>query len=268
MSPMLDKSPEASITYGAADGVAMLTLNHAPRLNAMTHRMWLTIPELVSRAEADSSVRVIALTGAGDRAFSAGADISQFGEQRGDAAIGSYHQAVADGMDAVLKAAKPTVALIRGICFGGGCALALTCDVRLARADARFRVPAARLGLGYTYRNVEIMAAKLGMAATADILLSARILDAEDALRRGVAQCVWPKADYEAAAAGYLSMIADNAPLTLAAIKRALVELAEPESRRDEQAADRLVAACFASEDYLEGQTAFMEKRKPRFRGT
>jgi enoyl-CoA hydratase/carnithine racemase len=264
---MLDKSPDASITYNAADGVAMLTINHAARLNAMTHRMWLSIPALVARAVADPTIRVITLTGAGDKAFCAGADISQFGEQRKGASIATYHDAVEEGMEALLKAAKPTVALIRGICFGGGCALALTCDIRLARADARFRVPAGRLGLGYSYRNVETMVAKLGMAAVADILLSARILDAEDALRRAVVQRVWPRAEFEAGAADYLTMVAENAPLTLAAVKRALVELAEPESQRDKAAVDALVAACFASEDYLEGQTAFMEKRKPRFSG-
>lgn len=264
---MLDRSQDASITYDAADGVAMLTINHAARRNAMTHRMWLEIPPLVARALADPAVRVIAVTGAGDAAFCAGADISQFGEQRDMAEIDAYHQSVEDGMEALQGAAKPTVALIRGICFGGGCALALTCDVRLARADARFRVPAGRLGLGYSYRSVESMVAKLGMAATADIMLSAGILDAEAALRYGLAQRVWPQATFEAEAAAYLGMITENAPLTLAAIKRALVELAEPEGRRDKAAVDALVAACFASEDYQEGQTAFMEKRKPQFRG-
>ncbi|OYX82020.1 MAG: enoyl-CoA hydratase, partial [Azorhizobium sp. 35-67-5] len=150
---------------------------------------------------------------------------------------------------------------------GGGFGLALACDIRLARADARFRVPAARLGLGYGFEGVSLLARKLGPDATADILFSARILDASEAERLGVVAQVWSAETFADESGAYLDSVAANAPLTLMAAKAALVELAKPEATRDTGAVARLVTACFASADYKEGQAAFKEKRTPQFRG-
>lgn len=259
---------EPAVRYEAARGIARLTIDQPAKMNAMTYDMWASVPDLIRRAEADREVRVIVLEGAGDKAFCAGADISQFGEKRtGEEAVKAYDRAVGAGMDAVLTAAKPTIALIRGICFGGGCALALTCDIRFCTDDSRFRVPAARLGLGYGFDNIRMMIGKIGTAAVADILLSARILPAADAEKAGVVHRAHPRASFEAETGAYLDMVAANAPLTLAAIKRALVELARPEAVQDRSAVDALVAQCFDSEDYREGQKAFLEKRLPVFRG-
>lgn len=259
---------QPSVRYETAHGIATLTIDQPARMNAMTFDMWASVPGLVKRAEDDRSVRVIVVTGAGDKAFCAGADISQFGERRtGEEAVRAYDRAVAAGMAALHDAAKPTVAVICGICFGGGCAMALTCDLRLATADSRFRVPAARLGLGYGFSSVKMMVKKLGMGPVADILLSARILDATDAERAGLVHRVLPREAFEAGVKDYVGMIAANAPLTLAAIKRALVELAKPEAEQDAAAVDALVAKCFDSADYKEGQKAFLEKRLPDFRG-
>jgi len=262
------KADETSgILYAARNGIATLTISQPAKMNAMTYDMWLSLPGLVARAVGDATVRAIALTGAGEKAFCAGADISQFGDKRSGDATALYDAAVAAGMNAVLEAAKPTVAVIRGICFGGGNALALMCDIRLATADSRFRVPAARLGLGYDYANTEVLVRKLGISAVADIMLSASILDAALAERYGVLHRAWPRERFEAEAAAYLANIAANAPLTLKAIKAALVELTKPEASRDAAAVDALVAACFTSADYREGQAAFLEKRLPQFRG-
>jgi enoyl-CoA hydratase/carnithine racemase len=230
--------------------------------------MWRAIPALVRQAEADIAVRAIAVTGSGDRAFSAGADISQFGEQRtaGEAAE-AYEVAVADANAALAGAAKPTVALIRGICFGGGLALAMCCDMRLARADARFRIPAARLGLGYAFGNVRALVRRIGIDAAGELLFTAQIFDAAGALRLGVATRVLPADSFEADSEAFLAGLAENAPLTLMAVKRALIELSRPEAEQDGAAVDALVARCFASADYIEGQAAFAEKRTPRFRG-
>lgn len=256
------------VRYAARDGIATLTIDQPAKMNAMTLAMWQSVPGLIRRAEEDREVRAIVLTGAGDKAFCAGADISQFGEMRtGEAAVRTYDEAVDGGMAAVSSAAKPTVALIRGICFGGGCALALTCDLRLATDDSRFRIPAARLGLGYVFSGIRTMVQKLGPGATADILISARILSAADARHAGLVQQVHPRETFEAETQAYLGQIAANAPLTLAAIKRALVELARPETEQDADAVDALIAQCFDSADYKEGQKAFLEKRLPRFRG-
>jgi enoyl-CoA hydratase/carnithine racemase len=264
----MDTSTQPAIRYEAKDGVALLVIDQPAKMNAMTFDMWSSLPGLVARAEADDAVRVIAITGAGDRAFCAGADISQFGEKRSDGdAVDAYDRAVAAGNEALSRAAKPTVAVISGICFGGGFGLALCCDLRIASSDSRFRIPAARLGLGYGFSNVELLVRKLGMGPVADLLLSARILDAAEALRLGIANSVFESGAFRAEAASYLARIAANAPLTLKAIKRALVEMARDEAARDPGAVDALVAACFGSQDYREGQLAFREKRDPVFTG-
>ncbi|GGF63216.1 enoyl-CoA hydratase [Azorhizobium oxalatiphilum] len=256
------------LLYSSQNGLARIIISQPEKMNAMAFHMWSALPGLIARASADPAIRAIVLEGAGEKSFCSGADISQFGEKRSDPdAVAAYDTAVADGMRALAGASKPTVAVIRGICFGGGFGLALACDIRLARSDARFRVPAARLGLGYGYEGVTLIARKLGPDATADILFSARILDAAEALRLGVVGQVWGMETFAADSAAYLDLMGANAPLTLMAAKRALIELARPEAERTpEQVAD-LVTACFASADYREGQAAFKEKRQPQFTG-
>lgn len=261
-------SPTASVRYETEDGIARLVVDQPGKMNAMTYGMWASLPGHVARAEADPQIRAIVVTGEGSRAFCAGADISQFGDIRdGDAATRIYDDAYLDGCKALATASKPSVAVIRGICFGGGFGLAMSCDLRLARADSRFRVPAARLGLGYAFSGVEALVARLGLSATADLLLSARILAGEEALRMGVVNALWSEDSFENETADYLRRIATNAPLTLRAVKQALIALAQPEATRSTLAADAAVAACFSSTDYKEGQRAFREKREPAFTG-
>ena len=258
----------ATIRYEAADGIARLVIAQPAKMNAMSFEMWSMLPDCVARAEADPAVRAIVLTGDGECAFCAGADISQFGERRtGDEAVAAYELAVKAGNGALLNATKPTIAVIRGICFGGGLGLALACDLRFCAGGSRFRLPAARLGLGYPFSGVRLLAQKVGMPAAADIALSARILDAAEAERLGLVNKTWPAADFEAEIAAYLAQIAVNAPLTLQAMKRALLELARPEAEQDAAAVDALVQACFRSADYKEGQAAFRDKRDPKFLG-
>jgi enoyl-CoA hydratase/carnithine racemase len=256
------------LDYAAEGGLATITIHNPARRNAMTLDMWRALPDLAARADADPAIRAIVLTGAGDLAFCAGADISQFGEARGsEAAVAEYDRAVAAGDRALARAAKPTIAVIRGLCFGGGLGLAMACDLRLARAGARFRFPAARLGLGYGYDGVRTLVRQLGHAVAADLLFSARIVEDAEAERLGLVNRLWPATCFEAEAAGYLAGVAANAPLTLMTAKRALAELARDAAERDREAVAALVAACFRSADYREGQAAFREKREPVFRG-
>lgn len=258
----------ASVRYEAEHGIARLVLDQPEKMNAMTYEMWASLAGHVARAEADNTVRAIVVTGAGERAFCAGADISQFGEIRdGDAATRAYDDAYLSGCAALSNASKPSIAVIRGICFGGGVGLAMACDIRLARTDARFRVPAARLGLGYAYDGVAALVTRLGLGTTADLLFSARIVAAHDALRMGVVNVLCGQDDFEREAAEYLDRVAANAPLTLRAVKQALVALGQPEATRNTAAAEAAVAACFSSADYKEGQRAFKEKREPAFTG-
>jgi enoyl-CoA hydratase/carnithine racemase len=257
-----------AILYAVSGAQARITLSNPARHNSMTLGMWQELPNAVARAVADDAVRIIVVTGAGEKAFCAGADISQFGETRSsESAVAIYNEAVAAANAALANAAKPTIALIRGICFGGGFGLAMSCDLRLATEDSRFRIPAARVGLGYGYAGIDALVRKIGMAGVAELLLSARIFDSADAQRYQILHRIWPRADFEAGAEGYLGDMAGNAPLTLQAVKRALIELSRPEAEREPAAADALVAKCFASLDYKEGQQAFLEKRPPVFRG-
>ncbi len=256
------------LTYEIQTNIATIIVDRQAKLNVMNYAMWADLPELVARAQADKDVRLVVLTGRGDRAFCAGADIAEFGQRRSSAAqAADYDRQVAACLERLLQVEKPTVALIRGLCFGGGLALALACDLRFVRADARFRIPAARLGLGYSTTGIRTMVGRLGFGPSADLLYSARSFDAVEAQRFGIANRLWDTTTFEAESAAALAEIASNAPLTLQAVKRTFAELMRPEAMRDLGAADRLVEACFASEDYREGQKAFLERRNPIFRG-
>jgi enoyl-CoA hydratase/carnithine racemase len=258
----------ADLIYEAGDGIARITINRPAKLNAMTGAMWAALPELVAQADSDETVRAIVVTGAGDQAFCAGADILQFGEQRGgEADAGRYDGAYLAACASLAHVGKPTVAVIRGICFGGGFGLAMSCDIRLAQDNARFRVPAARLGLGYAYEGVAMLVAKLGHSAVADLMLSARIVDSEEALRAGIISARFSDAAFTSGVEDYLVNLAANAPLTMRAVKLALSELLKPAAARDIAAANTAVAACQVSDDYREGQAAFREKRLPVFTG-
>lgn len=257
---------EGTITYGVEGHIARLAIAQERRRNALSLAMWKALPDLMARAAEDANVRLVVISGAGRIAFSSGADISEFATVRSTPReVEAYEQAVGAAMDAVLRHPKPVIAAIRGICFGGGMEVAMCCDLRLADEAARFRMPGAQLGLGYAYDAVALLKERLGAAATSDILFSGREIAASEALALGVVQKVFASDEFETRTSAYQQRIARNAPLTLVAVKRALIELAKPHGKADRAAIDKLVAACFASRDYEEGRTAFREKREPLF---
>ena len=258
----------AVIRSNCAGGVCRLVISQPGRRNAISYDMWRSIAFLVHAAEADATVRVIVVEGEGPQAFSSGADISQFADQRaGGASARSYEYAVASAMEALASASKPTVALIRGLAFGGGLGLAMCCDIRLAPENARFSIPAARLGIGYAFSGVELLVSRIGVSAAADILLSARTFDGREAERLGVLTKAWDAEGFEGAAKSYIDAMAQTAPLTLRALKLALIECSKAPHERDRAAVAALVDACMHSADYLEGQAAFRERRTPKFNG-
>ena len=248
--------------------VGWVIFSNPTKFNAVSHDMWTALPQVIAAFDADPEVRMIVITGDGDKAFISGADISQFEKARGSAeAQAVYNQAVIDAYEAPVRCSKPVVAKIRGICMGGGLGLAAACDVRIAAEDAVFRMPAARLGLGYNFTGITRFVQLLGQANTADIFFSARKFGAADALGMGFVNRVVPVADLDREVDAYCELLVENAPLTIAAAKFAIRQTGLDAGARDLEQVGRMIETCFNSEDYREGRKAFMEKRKPNFSG-
>ena len=248
--------------------IGWVIFNNPDRHNATSFEMWQALPIVLDAYVKDPSVRAIVFRGVGEKAFSAGADISQFKEKRSSPeAVAAYNEAADTANRALRECPKPTIAMVQGYCIGGGTAVAVGCDIRIAADNAKFGVPAAKLGLGYRFDGIKRLASIVGPAFTAEIFFSARQFTADEALRMGLVNRVVPVADIERYTADFAATIGANAPMTIAAVKRSLIELQKDPSERDLDACQGMVDACFASEDYKEGQAAFMEKRKPQFKG-
>jgi enoyl-CoA hydratase/carnithine racemase len=283
--------------------VGTIVFDHQARRNAMSLDMWRQVPPLCEDLQADREIRVVVLRGAGETAFVAGADISQFqrmGDSDGDsnseansdsAADGNseansnsaansddgsasgrpggdrYDRATGEAFGAIAELAKPVVALIHGFCIGGGLAIAAAADIRYAADDARFGLPPARLGVGYSAAGIATLVDLLGPAVTKEIIYTADWYDAETALRWGLVNAVVPKAELDRFVAERAATIAGRAPLSQLAAKLAVADhLRSPEHRRADTVR-AAIAACATSDDYEEGVAAFLEKRRPVFRG-
>lgn len=248
--------------------VTTLVISNPARMNAMSRDMWVQLAEGIRAADADPAVRVVVLRGEGEKSFVSGADISQFEKMRSSAdAQAEYEKAVNAGYNAPVNCSKPVVAAIRGICIGGGLGLAAACDVRICSDDTIFRMPAGRMGLGYSPSGVRRFVAMIGAANTTDLFMSARKFGAAEAQRMGFVSQVHSPDKVDTAVAEYVQMVAENAPLTLAAAKFSIREALKDPADRDTERALNMVKACFDSQDYREGRTAFMEKRVPQFQG-
>lgn len=247
--------------------IAWIVASNPERMNAFTAGMWAKIPEHVRRADADASVRVIVLRGAGTRAFSAGADISEFETARSGANAADYDRLNHEAFSALLAARKPVIAMIHGFCLGGGLGIAACADIRLADPKAQFTIPAAKLGLGYNPRWVPPLLSLAPPAFIKEMLFTGRRFSADEALRIGLINRLVETEDLEAQVRALALEIGANAPLTIAAAKMTVDELVRHPESPDTEALDGAVKACFDSADYAEGRRAFLEKRKPVFSG-
>lgn len=252
-----------------ADGaIGWVTFNNPERHNAVSLEMWQGLGDALETFQGDPAVRVVVMKGAGTKAFVSGADISEFDSRRASAEQKQeYGQITARGNRWLRQLEKPLLAMVRGYCIGGGLAIALNADVRIATPGSRFGIPAARLGLGYDYGGVAALARLVGPSVARDILFSARLLDADEALRVGLINRIVPDESLEAEVRAYAETIAANAPLTVRAAKAAVNEWERDPANRNHASVEALVNACFDSEDYREGRRAFAEKRRPSFRG-
>jgi enoyl-CoA hydratase/carnithine racemase len=246
--------------------VGWLVFNNPERRNAVSVDMWEAIPRVLDEFEADPRIRVIVLAGAGDKAFVSGADISQFEKQRSSEDAVQRYEELAEGAQARLQACdKPVIAMIRGYCLGGGLNIAALCDLRIAADDARFGIPAAKMGLGYRASSMKNLVDIVGAAFAREIMITARQFSAAEAKEMGLANRVVPVADLESFTKKLCEEIAGNAPLTMRAAKRIIREVVK--TTYDAAKCKAWAKECFDSEDYKEGRKAFMEKRKPAFKG-
>tara|TARA_R110002051_G_C8764503_1_gene502292 strand:- start:3009 stop:3809 length:801 start_codon:yes stop_codon:yes gene_type:complete len=265
---MTNTAIEPAVIKSETGTVATLTLRNPERRNAMTQAMWSALTNAALELANRSDIRVVIIRGDGNVAFASGADISEFGEaRRSSKQAEAYHATVQKALDAIEAIPYPVIAQISGFCVGAGTAIALACDLRYLDASARFGIPAAKLGIGYSPPWIDRLAQIVGHSTAAEILMSARLFDAEKALRCGFANEVLPVDELDSFVSERAGLFSANAPLTLRAAKTCLSELSKPEHIRDWSAVVGAAQRCVDSRDYQTALKAFAEKRTPEFLG-
>jgi enoyl-CoA hydratase/carnithine racemase len=250
------------------DGIGLITFNQPEKRNAMSVEMWVGLGEILDEFAEDSSVRVVILSGAGNKAFVSGADISQFDKLRSNAdAQQEYDRMTGVGRKKFQAFPKPTIARIRGYCLGGGLAIAMQTDLRIAAVDSEFGIPAARLSIAYAFDGLRNLVNLVGPAHARMILYTGKRIDAVEAQRIGLINRMVSDEDLNETVLDIARTIADNAPLSVAASKLTINEVLKDPADRDMDAVEAAGKLCFDSDDYKEGRRAFMEKRQPVFVG-
>ncbi len=250
------------------ESTLQIQFNNPERHNALSVDMWEAVPPLLAIAAKDERIRLVVFSGAGEKAFVSGADITQFEDLRAAKdAVARYEAMAEESLMSIYNFSKPTLASIRGYCIGGGVNVAMSCDIRIASADSVFSIPAARLGLGYRYSALKNLVDLVGPAVAKDLFFTARRIDAKEANAVGLITRVCEVGALDVLQAEYQHALAANAPITVGAGKAIIAQILKPSPNINHEFCHQLIRECFESEDYAEGRRAFMEKRKPVFRG-
>jgi enoyl-CoA hydratase/carnithine racemase len=249
------------------DGIGLITFNQPEKRNAISVSMWDGLMQILDAFERNELVRVVVLTGATNRAFVSGADVSQFARRSDAEARRDYNRLTRAARAGLARFAKPTIARIRGYCLGEGLGIAMQCDLRIAGIDSEFGVPAAHLGMPYAFDSVRKLVSLVGPAHARMLLYTGQRIESDEAQRIGLVNRVVEDGELTERVLDLARNIADNAPLAVHAMKLAVNEAMKPEGRRDLAMLENAMETCFDSEDFREGQRAFLEKREPRFAG-
>jgi len=259
---------DGKILQAITDGVGIVTFNNPEKRNAMSLEMWEGLGSALIELRDNSDVRVVILTGAGGKAFVSGADISQFEKTRHNAQASEEYSRRSEAQRALLaNYPKPTIACIRGFCLGGGMQVAMLTDMRFASDNSQFGIPAARLGIAYGYDGLKHLVSLVGPSWARLIMYTGMRIDSAEALRIGLVDRMLPDSELWETTMEVARTISGNAPLAIQAAKITIAEVLKDESKRDMEAIKKIGTACMDSEDFREGRTAFMEKRKPMFKG-
>jgi enoyl-CoA hydratase/carnithine racemase len=250
------------------EGVGYITFNNPEKHNAVSIEMWDALEKILDEFRSSKEIRVIVLNGAGGKSFVSGADISKFDKERSSKeAVLSYNKRTQKVYELLETFPKPTIAMIDGYCIGGGLNLAVCCDIRICSEKSKFAMPAAKLSLGYPFSSIKRLFDVMGPGMAKHFMFTAEKITASEALACGLVQKLVSEENIETYVRDYALTISQNAPLTIKAMKQIGIEILKNPDERDLLLCEQLASACFDSEDYKEGRKAFMEKRKPNFKG-
>ena len=250
------------------EGVGYITFNNPEKHNAVSIEMWDALEKILDEFRSSKDIRVIVLNGAGGKSFVSGADISKFDKERSSKeAVSSYNKRTQKVYELLETFPKPTIAMIDGYCIGGGLNLAVCCDIRICSEKSKFAMPAAKLSLGYPFSSIKRLFDVMGPGMAKHFMFTAEKISASEALACGLVQKLVSEENIETYVRDYALTISHNAPLTIKAMKQIGIEILKNPDERDLLLCEQLASACFDSEDYKEGRKAFMEKRKPNFKG-
>jgi enoyl-CoA hydratase len=268
--PRANQTPYADgkILKALIEGVGVVTFNNPDKRNAMSLDMWEGLGQALTELRDDDSVRVVVLVGAGDKAFVSGADISQFEKTRHNAAAAEEYSKRSEVQRALLgNYPKPTISCIRGFCLGGGMQVAMMTDIRIASENSQFGIPAAKLGIAYGYDGLRNLVSLVGPSWARLIMYTGMRIDSAEALRIGLVDRVIADGGLWNATMEIARTISTNAPLAIQAAKITIAQVLKDPAARDMAAIKQISIDCMDSEDFREGRQAFMEKRKPQFKG-